>query len=109
MMAKSAASLAGQAGFENLALLEESKTEAYFGHLGRARELSRQAKEIALREGDRASAADIGANAALLEAQLGNSAGARQLAAANKLGGQAAAALALIGGAASSPKLADGL
>jgi hypothetical protein len=64
----------------------------------------------ALREGDRATAADIEANAALLEAQLGNSARARQLAAAaEKLGGQAAMALALIGDADSSTKLADGL
>jgi serine/threonine protein kinase/Tfp pilus assembly protein PilF len=110
MMAKSAASLAGQPGFEKQALLEESKTEAYFGHLGRARELSGQAQEIALREGDRATAADIEANAALLEAQLGNSARARQLAAAaEKLGGQSAMALALIGDADSATKLADGL
>jgi eukaryotic-like serine/threonine-protein kinase len=110
MMTKFAALLAGQPGFENLALLEESKTEAYFGHLGQARELSRQVKEIALREGDRATAADIEANVALLEAQLGNSAGARQLAAAaDKLGGQAAMALALAGDADSATKLADGI
>jgi len=110
MMTKSAASLADQPGFENPALLEESKTEAYFGHLGRAQELSRQAREIALREGDTASAADIEATAALLEAQLGNSAGARQLAAAaEKLGGHPAIALALAGEADSAAKLADGL
>ncbi len=110
MMTKSAASLGGHPGFENEALLEESKTEAYFGHLGRARELSGQTKEIALREGDRATATDIEANEALLEAQLGNSARARQLAAAaEKLGGQAAMALALIGDADSATKLADGL
>jgi eukaryotic-like serine/threonine-protein kinase len=110
MMAELAASLAGQPGFENTALLQESKTEAYFGHLGRARELSRQAREIALRKGDTATAADIEATAALLEAQLGNSAGARQLAAAaEKLGGHAAIALALAGEADSAAKLADRL
>jgi hypothetical protein len=110
MMTKFAASLASQPGFGNKALLEESKTEAYFGHLGRARELSRRAKEMALREGDRATAADIEADAALLEAQLGNSAEARQLAAAaGELGGQAAMALALTGDADSATELADGL
>ena len=47
---------------------------------------------------------------ALLEAQLGNSAGARQLAAAaDKLGGQAPMALALAGDADSATKLADGI
>jgi eukaryotic-like serine/threonine-protein kinase len=110
MMQKAAASLASQPGFENATLLEESKTEAYLGHLGRARELSGQAKEIALREGDRATAADIEADTALLEARLGNSAGAsRFAAAAEKLGGQAAMALALAGDADSATKLADGL
>lgn len=110
MMTKSAASLAGQPGFAMSALLEESKTEAYFGHLARAREVSLQAKEIALREGDRATAANIEANAALLEAQLGNSAAARRLAAAAaQLGGQAAMALALAGDRDSATKLANAL
>jgi tetratricopeptide (TPR) repeat protein len=57
-----------------------------------------------------ATASDIEANAALLEAQLGNSAAARRLAAAaDKLGGQAAMALALAGDADSATKLVDGL
>lgn len=110
MMAKLAASLAGQPGFENLALLAQSKTEAYFGRLGRARELSKQAKDLALRDGDRATAADIESNAALLEAQLGNSAGARQHAAAtDRLGGHAAMAMALAGDTDSATKMADRL
>jgi eukaryotic-like serine/threonine-protein kinase len=110
MMTKFAASLAGQPGFENLALLEESKTEAYFGHLGRAQELSRHVEDTALGEGDRATAADIESKAALLEALFGNSAAARRLAAAaDKLGGQAAMALALAGDADSATKLVDGL
>ena len=110
MMAKLAASLAGQPGFENLALLEQSKTEAYLGRLGRAREFSKQAKDLALRDGDRATAADIESNAALLEAQLGNPAGARQHAAAtDRLGGHAAMAMALAGDTDSATKTADRL
>jgi eukaryotic-like serine/threonine-protein kinase len=109
MMTKFAASLAGQPGFEKDALLEESSTEAYFGHLGRARELSQQAEDMALREGDRAAAADIEFSAALLEAQVGNSARVRQLvAAAAKLGSRSAMAMALAGDPNSAAKL-DGL
>jgi eukaryotic-like serine/threonine-protein kinase len=110
MMTKLAASLAGQPGFESLALSEQFNTEAYFGRLGRAREFSNQAKDLALREGDRAKAADIESNAAWLEAQVGNSAGARQhAAAADNLGGQAALALALVGDTNSATKMADRL
>jgi tetratricopeptide (TPR) repeat protein len=110
MMTKVAASLAGQPGFENKALLEESNTEAYFGHLGRAQELSRQAEGTALREGDRATAADIDSNAALLQARFGNSDDARRrAAAAMRLGGESAMALALAGDSASATKLADRL
>jgi serine/threonine protein kinase len=110
MMTKFATSMAGQPGFEQTALLSESNTESYSGHLGRARELYRQAEDLALREGDRAAAGDINSEAALLEAQLGNSARARQLAAAaDKLGGRAALAMALAGDTDSAAKLADGL
>jgi serine/threonine protein kinase/Flp pilus assembly protein TadD len=110
MLTKLAASLAGQPGFEKLALSGQSDTEAYFGRLGRAREFSKQAKDLALGEGDRATAADSESNAAWLEAQLGNSTGARQhAAAADQLGGQAAMALALAGDTDSATKMADRL
>ncbi len=110
MLTKLAASLAGQPGFEKLALSEQSDTEAYFGRVGRAREFSKQAKDLALGEGDRATAADSESNAAWLEAQLGNSTGARQhAAAADQLGGQAAMALALAGDTDSATKMADRL
>jgi eukaryotic-like serine/threonine-protein kinase len=110
MMKQFAASLSGQPGFEKSALLEESNTEAYFGHLGRARELSRQAEDMAVREGDRGVASDIRSSNAVLEARLGNLAAARQLAAAaDKSSSQAVMALALVGETGSATKLADGL
>jgi serine/threonine protein kinase/tetratricopeptide (TPR) repeat protein len=108
MMAKFSTLLAEQPGFETIALLEESRTEAYFGHLARSRELSRQAEDNAMREGDRAAAADIHADAAMLEAQLGNVAEARQLAAAaDRLGGQAAMAMAFAGDTDLATKMAE--
>jgi eukaryotic-like serine/threonine-protein kinase len=110
MMAKFASLLEGQTGFEQTTLLEKSNTEAYSGHLGRARQLSRQAEDMAEREGDRGTAAEIKSNAAVLEAQLGNLAEARQLVTASlKLGGQPAMALALAGDPDSAAKLADDL
>jgi DNA-binding winged helix-turn-helix (wHTH) protein len=110
MMAKLGASLAAQPGFENMGLLEQTRTEAYFGHLKKARQLSRQAVDIALRNGDKATAADIASSAAFLEAAVGNFAAARQNAtAAQKLGGQAAMAFALSGDVSAARKSADGL
>jgi ATP/maltotriose-dependent transcriptional regulator MalT len=73
---KAAGALAGQPGYENKALSEETRTEAYFGHLGRAREISRHAEDAVLAEGDRETAASVEATAALLEALFGNTAGA---------------------------------
>jgi serine/threonine protein kinase/tetratricopeptide (TPR) repeat protein len=81
-MTKIAAALARQPGYENSALLEESKTEAYFGHLARAQKLSRQAEDAFLGEGARAGAADIEAMAAMREGLFGIAARARDRAAA---------------------------
>ena len=87
MMAKLAAALARQRGYEIKGLLEESKTEAYFGHLRRAQELSREAEDTYLGDGARAGAADIEAMEAMREGLFGNSARARDRAtAAWKLG-----------------------
>jgi serine/threonine protein kinase/tetratricopeptide (TPR) repeat protein len=99
MMTKLSVSLAGQPGFETLALLQESQAEAYFGHLGRARELFRQAEDTATREADRFAVTEIRADSAILEAQLGNLAEARKLAASavDPLNGQAGMAEALVG------------
>ncbi len=94
MMTKVAASLTGQPGNEIKALLEESLTEAYFGHLGRAQELSRRAESTALGDGDRATAAEIEARMAFREELFGNSDGARHhAAAALSLGEQPTVAL----------------
>ena len=97
MMARAASLLAGN-GNENKALLEESLTEAYFGHLGRAEELFRRAEDAALAEGDKTTAADMEATAAFLDALFGDSAGARRhVDGALGLGGQSAAALTVAG------------
>ncbi len=102
-MTKIVSSLASQPGFESRALSMESRTAAYFGRLGRAQALSQRAERASLDAGDRATAADIEAAAAFLEALFGNSAGARQHAsaalslAALSLGGQPSAALSPTG------------
>jgi tetratricopeptide (TPR) repeat protein/predicted Ser/Thr protein kinase len=86
-MTKAAAAMARQRVYEIKGLLEESKTEAYFGHFRRAQELSRQAEDACLREGARAGAADIEAMEAMREGLFGISARARaRAAAAWKLG-----------------------
>jgi len=108
-MTKFAASLAGHQGFETMALQEESHTEAYFGHLGRARELSQRAEDNAKREGDGATAANIHAAAAVLEARFGNLTVARQLAAAAPLSGDAGMAAALAGDTDLATKMVERL
>jgi hypothetical protein len=83
---------------------------AYFGHLGRAQELSRRAEGTALFEGDRATAADIEARMAFQEALFGDSDGARHhAAAALSLGEQPTVALALVGDTVLATNVADRL
>ena len=94
-IAKVASDLAAQPGYENKALTAEAATEGYFGHLRRAEELYALAKDNALGAGDRATAADIEAKAAFLEAVFGNAGRARRHAsAAISFSGQRPAALA---------------
>jgi serine/threonine protein kinase/tetratricopeptide (TPR) repeat protein len=81
-MTKAAAAMARQRVYEIKGLLEESKTEAYFGRFRRAQELSRQAEDACLREGARAGAAEIEAMEAMQEGLFGVSARARDRAAA---------------------------
>jgi len=57
---------------EDLLLALEADTAAYFGHLGRARELSRQASSSAKRAGENESSATYEAVAALREGLFGN-------------------------------------
>src|SRR5260370_37004042 len=81
-MTKADAALALQRGYEIKGLLEESKTEAYFGHHRRAQELSRLAEDAYVAQGARAGAADIEAMEAMREGLFGNPARARDRAAA---------------------------
>jgi eukaryotic-like serine/threonine-protein kinase len=103
-----------QSDFEEMA----TDTEAYFGHLGNARGLSRRAEDIALRAGAKEHAASLTANAALREVLFGNVATARQKATAalSQHAGasgwsalwSAALTLALVGDSAQAGMLADG-
>ena len=76
----------GKSGAEDVLLSYQSDTEAFSGHLGKARGLSRQAMGSARRAGETETQAEWETNAALREAEFGNTAQAR---------GETAAALAL--------------
>jgi len=71
----------GQPETENFGLSLASDTEAYVGHLGKARELTSRSVESAIRADSKESGAIWLENAALREAALGNATGARQAAA----------------------------
>jgi len=78
----------GKPGSEDLLLSYQSDTEAYYGRLVKARDLSRRAVDSALRNGSKQNAALWRVNAALREAEFGNAAVAKQeIAAAQTLGG----------------------
>jgi eukaryotic-like serine/threonine-protein kinase len=108
---------AGQPDVEHFGLSLASDTEAYAGHLGRARELSKRSIDSAIRADSKESGAIWQDNAALREAAFGNAAEARQAAAeALKLGPysqgvgvEAALAFAMAGDAARSESLAKDL
>jgi eukaryotic-like serine/threonine-protein kinase len=76
----------GRPGVEDAFLSSESDTQAFYGHLGKARDFSRRAIESAQRNDQKEIAAEWRLNAALREAEFGNFSEARQ---------QTAAALAL--------------
>jgi serine/threonine protein kinase/Flp pilus assembly protein TadD len=63
--------LSGKSG-EAFGVARQSDTEAYFGHLRKAREYSRRALEIARRQNFNEQAAVIQADEALREAEFGN-------------------------------------
>ena len=67
-------------GVENFGLSLASDTEAYAGHLGKARELTARAAESAVRADSKENGAVWWENAALREAAFGNIAEARQAA-----------------------------
>jgi serine/threonine protein kinase/tetratricopeptide (TPR) repeat protein len=69
---------AGKSGDEDVLLSMQSDTEAYYGRLTKARDFSRRAVESAVRADAKETAALWQLNAALREAELGNSAYAKQ-------------------------------
>lgn len=71
---------AGKPGAEDVLLSFASDTEAYYGHLSKARTLSHRAINAARRSEEKETAAGWQVNAALREAELGNSLSARNTA-----------------------------
>ena len=108
---------AGKPEYENFGLSLASDTEAYAGHLGKARELTKRAVESAIRADSKETGAIWQANAALREAAFGNAADAKQAAAeALKLAPasqgvevEAALAFAMAGDSARAESLAQDL
>ena len=102
---------------ENFVLAMESDTNAYAGHVRRAREWTKQSVDSAIRSDNREGAAIWWENAALVEAAFGSLAEARQAAAAglklapNSQGVdvEAALAYATIGDTAHAQSLEQGL
>jgi serine/threonine protein kinase/tetratricopeptide (TPR) repeat protein len=72
---------AGRPEYENFGLSLASDTEAYSGHLGKARELTKRAVDSAIRSDSKENGAIWQANAALEQAAYGNAAEGRQSAA----------------------------
>jgi eukaryotic-like serine/threonine-protein kinase len=72
---------AGQPDYENWGLALASDTEAYAGHLGKARELTKRAVESAIRTDSKENGAIWQAIAAQREAAYGNATEGRQIAA----------------------------
>jgi tetratricopeptide (TPR) repeat protein len=106
----------GKPGYEDGFLSTQADTEAYYGHLLKAREFSRRAVESARGAEFKESAATWEANAALREAEFGNVSVARDVAMKAIAVAMsrdavllAAAALARTGNAAQTKKLVDKL
>jgi hypothetical protein len=72
---------AGKPDYENNGLALASDTEAYAGHLGKARELTKRAVDSAIRADSKETGAIFQANAALRQAAYGKTTEARQSAA----------------------------
>ena len=108
---------AGKPDYENFGLALASDTEAYGGHLGKARELTKRAVDSAIRADSKENAAIWQANAALLQAAYGNAAEARQSAAealelvptSQGVESEAALALAMAGDTTRAESLAQDL
>jgi tetratricopeptide (TPR) repeat protein/predicted Ser/Thr protein kinase len=81
-MAREVAWAMGKPGVEDVALMSEADTHAYWGQLRKAREFSRQAAASAERADEKETAAAYTAESGLREALFGNSASAQERAAA---------------------------
>jgi serine/threonine protein kinase/tetratricopeptide (TPR) repeat protein len=77
-MERQVAWAAGKPGTEDLLLSFQSDTEAYYGHLAKARDFSRRAVDAAVRADSKETAAIWRVNSALREAEFGNPAIAKQ-------------------------------
>ena len=77
-MARQLALAGGQPGSEAELLAQQSDTEAYFGHLRKARELSQRARDVAVRAGATDNAALYQVYSVLQEAELGDARHAAQ-------------------------------
>ena len=114
-MARLSASAIGKPGEEDFLLELKADTAAYFGHLGQAREFSREAADSAESAGKKEAAMGYYAVSALREALFGNIAEARQAVTRRRyLGGYDtkygfALALAYSGDAKGAQVLADDL
>jgi len=113
-MSRQVAWAAEHTGAEDLLISSESDTNAFFGHLGRAREFSRLAIASSQRADQKETAALWQMNAALREAEFGNSARAKQetaaalaIAASRDVQVLAALALARAGEARQAQKMSD--
>src|SRR5262249_3912383 len=78
-MERQVARVGGKTGQEDLLLELDADTEAYYGHLERARELSGRAAASAERAGRKETATDYRAVSALRETLFGNAGRARQI------------------------------
>jgi eukaryotic-like serine/threonine-protein kinase len=114
--AKQFAWAAGKTGYEDVALALKADTVAYVGHLGEARELSRQAVASAERVEEKQTAATYEAAEALRQALFGNQVEAKQTAAralrlsrGRDVQFGAALALAIAGDTTGAQSLADDL
>lgn len=113
-MQRAVAWSAGRPGDEGLMLIVESATQAYFGHMEKARDLQRRARDSEVRNGLKEEAANMGVAGALREALLGNmQSSRRELTAALTTGERidelGALTLATTGESSRAQKLADDL
>src|ERR1700752_5401902 len=81
-MERQVAWAAGKPGSEDILLSFQSDTEAYYGRLAKARDLSRRSVDAAVRNDSKETSALWQVNAALREAEFGNIDAAKQAVAA---------------------------